>query len=471
MRCTSSGFFALGLGLALAAAGGCGSEPSLLGSVDEELSAAQCDYFAVDGRVQICHATGSRTRPYTILKVAEAACVSAHANHPGDYVAVGDPSCQGGGCLPADAPCDATLPCCDGLTCEAGTCVALERPPAASAVPDADHFAWQGVDLGRAADGSACGGVVTTGMGDQALCYAGADGGLRCAGRVFETTWGPSFVDTGLDDVEQVFISPTFNSATGNAMCVKKANGTVWCMGGANNAIFGYPNSGETSATFVQWGTATDVYRIATGTWDQLCAFHTDGSIDCSGYGFGGSFRAPVAVAGPGHHSLWVTEWGTASIDDAATYRVQAGRSTCQVTAAGLACSNGNTSGTPGDVVDGALSLDGKTCRLDGEGRAFCGGGCGGEPWCSSVPDWSCGYYSGCHVTEPQQHFTSAPVLQLATNPYHGAVCGVLNDGSLWCFGPNDRMGQGMLGTGGTGDLAVDTMVAPPGSVRLPSCR
>jgi hypothetical protein len=87
-----------------------------------ELTAAQCDKFEVGGKVQICHATGSKKNPYTVLKVSEQACINAHAGHANDYVAVNDPTCHGGGCLPAAAPCDVTLPCCDGLSCVDGTC-------------------------------------------------------------------------------------------------------------------------------------------------------------------------------------------------------------------------------------------------------------------------------------------------------------------------------------------------------------
>ncbi|KYF97876.1 hypothetical protein BE18_28360 [Sorangium cellulosum] len=53
-----------------------------------------------------------------------ASCTSA-----GPSVAGGDgnepscePTCGGQGCLAANAPCDPTVPCCDGLTCESGTC-------------------------------------------------------------------------------------------------------------------------------------------------------------------------------------------------------------------------------------------------------------------------------------------------------------------------------------------------------------
>ncbi|AUX34870.1 MULTISPECIES: FG-GAP-like repeat-containing protein [Sorangium] len=33
-----------------------------------------------------------------------------------------DPTCGGEGCLAVNAPCDAMVPCCDGLTCQSGTC-------------------------------------------------------------------------------------------------------------------------------------------------------------------------------------------------------------------------------------------------------------------------------------------------------------------------------------------------------------
>lgn len=102
-------------------------DPSAFDDVDAiaaALSTAQCDYFAVDGRIQICHATASGTNPYTILKVSEQACANAHAAHADDYVAIDDPTCGGGGCLPGNAPCDATVPCCEGLECASGVCAA-----------------------------------------------------------------------------------------------------------------------------------------------------------------------------------------------------------------------------------------------------------------------------------------------------------------------------------------------------------
>ncbi|WP_437302922.1 calcium-binding EGF-like domain-containing protein [Sorangium sp. So ce388] len=101
-------------------------------SADSALTGAQCDYFDVNGKVQICHLTSSASHPYTIIKTSVQGCINGHAGHPGDYITSTDPSsptydptCQGGGCLPVGAPTDATLECCDGLVSQNGTCVDL----------------------------------------------------------------------------------------------------------------------------------------------------------------------------------------------------------------------------------------------------------------------------------------------------------------------------------------------------------
>jgi cysteine-rich repeat protein len=89
------------------------------------LTEEQCLYFDSNGKTLICHATGSTRNPYVLLKVSEEACVSAHVDHGGDYVAVNDPTCQGLGCLPLDAPCDPNVPCCGGGVCTNGVCTDL----------------------------------------------------------------------------------------------------------------------------------------------------------------------------------------------------------------------------------------------------------------------------------------------------------------------------------------------------------
>jgi len=115
------------------------------------LTQSQCEYFLEHGKTQICHHTGSATKPYVIVKLSEQACIHAHANHPEDYVAAADdPTCQGLGCLPVNAPCDETVGCCDGLTCESGVCTCV---PTSCAAAEAT--------CGTIADG--CGGTLDCG--------------------------------------------------------------------------------------------------------------------------------------------------------------------------------------------------------------------------------------------------------------------------------------------------------------------
>lgn len=106
----------------------CADRGPSLGSGEAALTDEQCGFFAENGRVQICHRTSSARNPYVIIRTSEAGCVNGHADHAGDYVAVGDPDCNGGGCLPVTAPCDPLVPCCEGLVCEEGYCV--EEPTA-----------------------------------------------------------------------------------------------------------------------------------------------------------------------------------------------------------------------------------------------------------------------------------------------------------------------------------------------------
>jgi hypothetical protein len=90
------------------------------------LTVEQCNYFSSGGKTAICHATASAKEGLGPLEISTEACIQGHTGHPNDYVAVGDPTCGGQGCLPSGAPCDATLPCCDGLVCANGACTATD---------------------------------------------------------------------------------------------------------------------------------------------------------------------------------------------------------------------------------------------------------------------------------------------------------------------------------------------------------
>jgi cysteine-rich repeat protein len=112
---------ALGALAVSSALASCGVDEVELGHARESLTMSQCSYFADGGRVRICHLTGSPRRPYNSLRLGLAGC-NDHSSHAGDYIAVGDPTCNGQGCLPEGAPWDDTVECCQGLSPLAGTC-------------------------------------------------------------------------------------------------------------------------------------------------------------------------------------------------------------------------------------------------------------------------------------------------------------------------------------------------------------
>jgi hypothetical protein len=152
--------------------------------------------------------------------------------------------------------------------------------------------------------------------------------------------------------------------------------------------------------------------------------------------------------------------FGTANVDDSATFRASDGRSSCTITAAGLACSEDDaaTFGRPGTVVSGGVTegsgeVDDEACWGDSDGLA----------WCSVDP----GAGSPFIVPSPTPAFVAAgTILYVSTNYYTADVCAVAADGSLWCFGRNTN---GELGTGNTDAVNVATQVQPPGSV-LTAC-
>lgn len=144
------GLFALGSGCSTAPSDSAGAEE--VGEADEDLSILQCLLYEINGKTTICHATNSTTHPYTVVKTSVAACIAAHSLHSDDYIAVGDPTCQGGGCLPQGAPCDATLPCCSGATCVLGLCLPICNPTTCEA---------QGATCGTIPDG--CGDTLNCG--------------------------------------------------------------------------------------------------------------------------------------------------------------------------------------------------------------------------------------------------------------------------------------------------------------------
>lgn len=316
--------------------------------------------------------------------------------------------------------------------------------------PDAQHFMWQGVQTAfLTADSTPCDGRVAITVGDQAVCYVGANGILRCAGRVYQTTFGTSFVPVDqLGPVEQVLISSTSGSETGNGLCAVKHDKTVVCLGDANSNGQFATGGKQPAAIPTQWGTVKGVERIATGTWDQICAWSADAPALCSGYNIG---LSPTPQGMEPAQGVWVSTFGEIKRDDPQVFRASNGRTECQVKADGLHCSEfPNPLGDPAHVVDGTIfgnpagpAGGARACWLEDSGKVYC---------------------SASSLKAPI--FTGGQVLAIAGTHYADTLCAVYNDGSVWCMGKNDR---GQLGTGDTNYVMSEKQVAPPGSVDV-SC-
>jgi hypothetical protein len=308
--------------------------------------------------------------------------------------------------------------------------------PAAGALPWGAGFQPQGSQRVQI-DGGVCSGRIALGVGDRAVCYTHTDGSLRCAGAVYQTTFGPQFtVVPGQMNVDQILVSLTSNSPTGNAMCIHRADHTAWCMGDFNS--HGQFANGDTcpQSTFIKWDNADDVEFLATGSWDQLCAIESTG-VRCAGYGFG---VTPITV--PGQHSTaWFDRIGLLHIDDPSVLRVADYRGDCWVAPDGQFHCVPMDFGTPCTVVQGTVSHlmmpDQVICLLDATGHAQC---------------------------TDLNNFTHGTVLALGGNFYSTDICAVYADGSLWCRGQNMN---GELGTGDMMPVPGERQVQPPGSVRL----
>ncbi|HJQ82634.1 MAG TPA: hypothetical protein VKA21_01055 [Candidatus Binatia bacterium] len=240
-------------------------------------------------------------------------------------------------------------------------CAVVVRP----VPPGPGRFMWQNVQMHFTRNGEPCVGRVTLAVSDRAVCYAASDGDLHCAGAVHQRDFGSRFIATGLGDVDQVFLSGTWNTPDGNGMCILRHDGKLFCMGDANRqGEFGIGTRGPTTH-FVPWEVPKALARIATGTWNQLCAVDTGDTVRCAGQmsedcsTYRTEDRPTVQDGGAAHRTVWVDECGRRNYDPAAVFRVSAGRSTCRVRSGGLSCYEPPSNvpvaffGEPGRVVDG----------------------------------------------------------------------------------------------------------------------
>lgn len=308
-----------------------------------------------------------------------------------------------------------------------------------SAIPPSAGFQWQGQQKRF----TSCDGALAFAVGATAICYGHTDGTMRCAGLIGSTVFGSSFVTTSERDVDQILISRSVGASQGIAqgMCVHRSNGTAACLGAYNwNGQYGLGHNQPVS-TFQPFTAQQNLVALATGTWDQICALDNMGAVYCAGFMFG---NTPALQPRSMLQRLYVTEFGTSVVDDTSVFRVSNGRSTCHVTAQGLECTGvAFAMGTPGAVVDGFRF---------------------GPP--SPMGDERCWLELGNVYCTSGERFRNGNVLAIAADFDTTTLCAVFDDGSLWCRGSSD---EGKTGMGSNAALLVETMVQPPGSVRI--CR
>jgi hypothetical protein len=197
-------------------------------------------------------------------------------------------------------------------------------------------------------------------------------------------------------------------------------------MGDTTNwGQFGDGTTGP-SPVFVTWGGRDDIHRIATGTFDQICAITTAGVVLCSGYGFGAT---PVTQdSGTAHERVWVSTFGEILLDDPTTYRAESGRTRCTITPDGLVCKGMGPSGSPGDVVDGTQTKIEDLQSLDILYRSA---------WLSGSGQVECTLFNIYDQTTSPcgPLFPPGDILALAGNYYTDVLCAVYTDGSIQCVG------------------------------------
>jgi hypothetical protein len=326
---------------------------------------------------------------------------------------------------------------CDNVVCKGkkvcheGHCKPLHKS-IKPVPPTCQTFMWQNLQTDFIdKKGVRCTGRVTAAMGTRAVCYVASDNELKCAGSLFETTWGPNFTGTGVFNADQVMFGES-------NMCVL-ADGRILCMGSNGTGMIG---TGDTQdvPVLTQWGAVNNIVRMGTGNMEQLCALRLNGDIYCSG----GQFGLVPALQASGATRFWIDGFGDLRVDDAAVWRASQGRTKCTVGASGLACDDG-TFGAKGQVVDGGY-FEGE---IDGDDlETHCWLSASGTVECEHVPTL----------------FAASRVLALLTTRNSLSLCAVYDDASLWCIGPNEH---GKLGTGDLDPLEVATRVQPSGRVRI----
>ncbi|XXY49155.1 FG-GAP-like repeat-containing protein [Sorangium sp. So ce269] len=405
-----------------------------VGEAHDPLTPEQCNYYDVNGNVQICHKTGSATKPYTIIRVSEQACINGHSAHAGDYVTsldpsspLYDPTCGGQGCLAVNGPCDATVPCCDGLSCQSGTCTDVDECALGTDNCDANAACTNtpgsftcACNAGYSGDGVTC-----TDADECALGTDNCDANAACTNTPgsFTCACNAGYAGDGVTcaDVDECALGT--DNCDANAACTNTA-GSFTC---ACNA--GYSGDGVT---------CTDADECALGTDNcdaNAACTNTAGSFTCA-------CNAGYSGDGVTCTHIDVCEGGLADCNgltsDGCEVNLESDASHCGACglacAAGEICSNGGCQtppsgqvpGTPVNVSDPHNPLAPAVADVNGDGKLDILVA-NGESGSLLTPAGSLSVFhgNGDATLQPELYTTGAP---LSSN----AVVAVDVDGDGW---------------------------------------
>lgn len=388
------------------------------------------------------------------------------------------------------------------------TALGLGRYHACGVQTDGTLWCWGRNDLGALGDDTgqdrAFPGQVGTSTtwravtaGDSFTCGTTTDHAVLCWGSSSMGELGhPPEGDSNTPQQIGIDTRWTSVSASGHT-CATKSDGTVWCWGLDNSGQLGLPSSAADVRTPRQVTSSTTAWRMVGAGFAHTCATQLDGALWCWGLGerlgLGGAnalapTRVGVAagwrdVAGGSLHTCATRDdgtawcWGSAShgqtgLGSSATVStpMQVGAAadwaqldtgaqhTCAVKSGGqLWCWGANQYtqlGLQGPNLDVPTAVDTDTDwdRVSAGNQATCATKTDGRLLCwgqNSYGELGDGSTDNAHA-DPTPVAGSAQWDRVDSRSWH--TCGRRTDGTLWCWGANNR---GQLGDGTRTNSAV----------------
>jgi alpha-tubulin suppressor-like RCC1 family protein len=342
---------------------------------------------------------------------------------------------------------------------------------------DGSLWCWGGGSLGQLGYGVARSSPVpvrVTGISDAVLwdsfsrhnCAVVGDGSLLCWGDNSTRQLGDAGADRSLVPVQRTNLEGVVDVAVGNQVgcaaddfcgysCVVMGDGLVRCWGAGESGALGTGNTANTHLPVQVVGVGTeDPPLMAVGVdavGRHACALIEDGTVRCWGendsgqLGDGTNVSQKVAVV--------------STLVEAAAAIAVGERHSCALTEQGLvSCWGAGELGQLGAGVLQSFSLQPvpvlgllDVVQIDSGGDHSCARLMDGTVWCwggnekGQLGDGSFG--SDMWAAQPVQVIGLAGAQDISLGPTHS--CALLRDDSVWCWGGN---GQGQLGNGTEND-------------------